>query len=405
MTNRKIKFNRKFFRKKHIFLSILSLFLILCGFNYWGNDNISPSCTAVTLAADSNPKVQIRNDGTTMVNGKPFFPFGLYHVSWNSTATEQKNDLQNIAAAGFNTVHASANNLKDYGEFLDEAERLGVYVLSEQKLGLLNLVNAFKHKSAVLGWNIADDVDNGKLTTNDVWKSHQSVKASDSNHVTYISGYSENIGKFARCADAIGMQSYPIKTGTEKELSLTYSTVAIARDAATKFEGAVYANLQAFSWYAQDNAKYPEARAPTFAEVRNMTYQALLAGAKGIIYYTYRDELWYLPDSSDLWQGLKSLVLEIKTIESILLSGKFTTIETNDSEILAGMWTYQNTGLAVAINRSYDRPLQVDLALSDGVSEAQPIFRTPAGVAVANGKLSSWLKPLEVNIYRLVISS
>jgi hypothetical protein len=81
--------------------------------------------------------------------------------------------------------------MNDYGEFLDRAEKLGVYVVTEQNVGLLNLINAFKHKPAVLGWNIADDVDNGKLVPQEVLKFHQQAKLADPHHITYISGYSK----------------------------------------------------------------------------------------------------------------------------------------------------------------------------------------------------------------------
>ena len=47
-------------------------------------------------------------NGITIVNGKSFFPLGLYHVSWKSTAQDLIKDMHDIAAARFNTIHASA---------------------------------------------------------------------------------------------------------------------------------------------------------------------------------------------------------------------------------------------------------------------------------------------------------
>ena len=382
---------------------LLSSFWILLIFYFCLRSiaDVSSSCTAVPLPTANTPKVEIHADGITMVNGKPFFPFGFYDVSWKSTADERMNHLRDIADAGFNTIHASVTRLDDYEAFLDEAERLGVYVLSEQNVGLLNLVNAFKHKPAVLGWSIADDVDDGTWPPQKVLESHQQVKASDPNHITYVSGYSESIGRFANCSDVIAIQSYPIKVG-KAELSSTYSKVSVARDAIAKFNGAVYANLQTFNWSFTNRPEYKDARIPTFSEVRNMTYQALLAGAKGIIYYAYHDRGWHLPDSSNLWKELKSLVPEIKAVSSSLLEGDFREINTGVKNVLAGIWVSKDQALTVIVNNSYKNNAEVAIELPVGVSEARPMFEgRPSGMSVKEGKLSGSLNPLEVHVYSL----
>lgn len=382
-----------------IFLGILGAFF----FNLLSIADVPSSCAAdATVAANSTAKVEIRADGTTMVNGSPFFPLGFYHVSWESTPDERMNALKDIGAAGFNTIHASATNLEDYGKFLDEAEKLGVYVISEQSVGLVNFVNAFKDKPAVLGWNIADDVDDGKLTPDDVLKFYQQAKASDPNHFTYVSGYTNEIKRFANCSDVIGMQSYPIKSGTAEELSSAYYRLSVARDAAAKFNRGFYGNLQTFSWLEQDPQKYPGARAPTFNEVRNMTYQALLAGAKGIIYYTYYDSDWNLPTHPDLWEGIKSLVPEVKAISSILLNGNLKTIDVDVKNVLAGIWQEQNEVLAVIINTSYENGKEVAIELPVNVSSAQPMFPDrPSGMVINGNKLSGSIGPMDVHVYKL----
>lgn len=401
MRNIIIKINLPHLRKFILLLSVFSLSLILVFASSWISESYS-SCSDIPVPTDKISRVEIRDDGTTLVNGKSFFPFGFYHVSWRSTAEERMKALQEIAAGGFNTIHASATRLDDYGEFLDEAERLGVYVLTEQNVGLSNLVNAFKHKSAVLGWSIADDVDNGKLTRDDVLKLHQNAKASDLNHITYVSGYSRKIGQFANCSDVVAIQSYPIRAGTGKELSSTYSKVSIAHNAVAKFNQALYANLQTFSWSFENTPENRNARAPKFEEVRNMTYQALLAGAKGIIYYTYNDDVWHLSAHPDLWVGMKSLVPEMQAISSFLLEGDLKTIDTGVQNLLAGIWVHQNQTLAVVINTSYDRTAEVAIKLPGNAKEARPMFTAHAsGMLVKSGQLTGFLNPLDVYVYSL----
>ena len=359
--------------------------------------------TPVTLTPKNQRIVEIRVDGTTVIDNQPFFPFGFYHVSWKSTAQERRSALRDIAAAGFNTIHASATNLDDYGEFLDEAERLGVYVLTEQNsIGLLNLINAFKQKLAVLGWSMADDVDNGKWSVDNLLKSYQQAKTADPNHITYVSGYSKKIKQFANFSDVIARQSYPIKWRKLEELPATYSDILDARAAAAQFNRSTYANLQTYNWQSHPSNKYDGAQAPTFQEVRNMTYQALLAGTKGILYYTYHDSSWHLPDHPDLWEGVKSLVPEIKAINSFVLNGDFQKIKTGENNILAGIWQLKKEALAVVINTSFDRDSDVTIELPRNILQANPMFPDYTGsMSFTSGKLSGLIKPVEVQVYRL----
>jgi len=407
---KKIKINR-WSSRIVIGLSILLMATLIVAFTGYNKIvKFTSSCPAavaapVTLTPKNQRIVETRVDGTTMIDNKPFFPFGFYHVSWESTAQERKSALRDIAAAGFNTIHASATNLDDYGEFLDEAERLGVYVLTEQNsIGLLNLINAFKRKPAVLGWSMADDVENGKWSVDDLFKSYQQAKTADPNHITYISGYSNKLKQFANCSDVIARQSYPIKLRSPEELPATYSHISNAREAAASFKRSTYANLQTYNWESHPSKKYDGSQAPTFQEVRNMTYQALLAGTKGILYYTYHDPSWHLPDHPDLWEGVKSLVPELKSISPLLLDGEFQKIDTKMSNIVAGIWRRENQAVAVVVNSNYGKPREVALELPIAVREARSMFQNrPAGMAVKEGKLFGSIDPLDVHVYRLIL--
>ncbi|MFB2971790.1 hypothetical protein ACE1CD_22735 [Aerosakkonema sp. BLCC-F183] len=362
------------------------------------NNKSSCASQAAIINQPLGHRVNIVN-GITIVNGKPFFPFGFYHVSWKSKPEDLIKDMQDIAAVGFNTIHASATEVNSYAQFLNEADRLGIYVFSEQGIGLVNMVNSFKEKPAVLGWNIADDVDNGKLVPQEVLKFHQQAKLADPYHITYISGYSNKIKNFGNCADVLAMQSYPIGNGDD-EISLTYDRVSLVRDAVAPYQKAVYANVQAFAWQNKKQGESHPIRIPTFDEVRNMTYQALLAGAKGIIYYTYHDNDWHLPSHPDLWAGMKTLVPEIKAINSLILNGIFKIIDVGVDKVIAGIWTYQNKALVVILNRSYARQ-EVSIAIPSKITNLKPMFENhPDKLALNGTRLSGFLKPLDVVVYQ-----
>jgi len=387
-------------------IMVLSVLLISVVFYFssCSSANISLLCAdEVPVIANTTSRVEVRADGTAMVNGKPFFPFGFYHVSSSSTAEVRINHMREIAAAGFNIIHPSFKkneNFEEYEKFLNEAERSGIYVMTEFELiptvNPIQVVNKFKNKPVIFGWSIADDVDSNKdgFTPNQILDLHCKFKIADPAHITYISGSKEKkIANFINTADAIGVQAYPV--GENHSLNWVKNMISIARDAAPK-NRLIIGNVQSFRWY------YEGAKVPTFDEIRNMTYQAIWAGAKGIIYYTYYDEEWSLPEHPDLWLRIKSLVPEMQAISSFLLDGDLKNIETGVKNLLAAIWLYQNQSLAVVINTSYERIAEVAITLPENVREARQIFPDRAsGMSVNNGQLTGSLNPLDVRVYSL----
>ena len=346
-------------------------------------------------------KVEISSDGMATIDGKSFFPFGFYHVSWGSTVEERENHLQEIADAGFNIIHASfkpEENFNDYEEFLDEAARLGVRVITEfglePRISPLKIVDRFKHKPAVFGWNVADDAGVHKMNPinpQQVLNLHCQIKNIDPNHITYISGSRYELLKFANSADAIGFQAYPIGHQPEQPISLAHKLIAHIV-ASVPQNRLVIANSQAFARY------YENSPVPTFNEVRNMTYQAIVAGAKGIIYYTYYDEgKWYLPEHA-LWQKIQSLVPEIEKISPILLEGERRKVNTRVKNVLLGVWTLKDWSLAILINTDSDRSKKISLPLPiDNIQSATAY--SYCDLKLEDGKLLGILPPLGIAVY------
>jgi hypothetical protein len=400
MSRNNRKKNNKYLSKAIMVLSVLLIALFFY-FTSWSSGKISLSCPGdVPVVANTNPRVEVRADGTMMVNGKSFFPFGFYHVSLGSAAGKEINTLRTIAAVGFNTFHTSVeNSLADYEEILDEAEKLGVYILSfnHSKFDTLKIVNNFKNKAAILGWSIADDVDSGEFTPEQVLHLHCEVKTADPNHITYISGYHDKqISKFIKTADAIGVQAYPIGHQPKRPLSWVNHMISLVYRLVPK-NRLIIANPQSFRWY------HEKAILPTFEEIRNMTYQALLAGAKGIIYYTYQDEAWNLMEHPELWKQIQSLVPEINEIKSLILDGNLTNLSTDSENLFAGIWVERKEAIVAVLNTSYDNHFEVSIPLPlQSVGEARPIFNGHAyGMVIKEGKLSGSIAPLDVHIYRL----
>jgi hypothetical protein len=356
----------------------------------------------VAAATLSGPGAAATCDGRIEVDGQPFFPFGFYHVSSYGSAVRLMTDLHMIGKAGFNTLHSTYLTTHNYGTVLDEAARLGVRVLTEfrEDFSRATVINQYRDKPAVLGWNIADDVDNGRYSHAQVQQLHSWARAADPRHLTYVSGYRQtdlgypNLGSFMDVADVAAIQAYPVNRAPVKQVSII---VGNAVDAAASHRRPVIANNQTFAW--------PGERAPSPAEVRNMTYQSLAAGVKGIIYYTFFDGNIHLPtDEPALWAELQSLVPEINRLAPVLLNGRPTRLVANsNADTYASYWTYQNRVYVVVINTSARRAKTFSLQLPVGtVGPARPLFAgRPMGLTFADGRLSGMVRPYDVHAYVL----
>jgi hypothetical protein len=357
------------------------------------------------IANNTTKKVLVRTDGTLTINQKPFFPLGLYHVSWDISKEKQIKHLQEISDVGFNIIHASAPNWDDYEKFLDKANQLGIYVISEENSGaLVNFVNRFKNKPAVLGWKLADDVDiykNGKgFIPSEILDLHYKIKKADPDHITYIAGaIDKRIFEFVNTADAIGATAYPVGHQEGQPIGWAYHMVSIVRDFALE-KHLITAALQAFRWPRKD------APIPSAPEIRNLTYQSILAGAKGIIYYTYYDETWKLADHPALWNAIKSIIPEIKTIEPFLLNGKFIKQDTGIKTVKSSLWIFQDQALLIVANMSYSKEKNVLIEIPKGFKKSSNLFEhesSQSSKLIANrNRIYGSMDPLDVSVFKFV---
>jgi len=354
--------------------------------------------------------------GRIEIDGQPFFPFGFYYGTWAGTEADLYSALQMISAAGFNTMHAGHDYYIDcpnggpcvaFGKFYDQAAQLGVRVLLEFGMStatLTHLTSTYAGKVAVLGWSIADDVDDGTKTHDQILALYNQAKTQDPRHLVYVSGYrapSEpgpggvTSATFMDVTDLLGLQRYPVTYGP---INLVWQAEASTVDGAKPRGLPVIANLQSFNWGDAHGNRFP-----TPAEGRNMTYQAIAAGVKGILYYTFRDSGNYLPTGSpSLWTELKAIVPEMNVLAPVLLNGQMTRVLADVAgDRFASYWVYANRVYVIVINTSTSSAKTFSLALPTGTSgPAQPLFSgRPSGMSFSNGVLSGTVQPLEVHAY------
>jgi hypothetical protein len=380
----------------------------------------APSGTGRRTAQRS---VSLRDDGTVLVNGQPFFPFGYYFIGPNYRTADERlaqhlSALRAMADAGFNLMYARADptDLRRYGILLDEAGQRGISMLTTSASvpynptphEMLTLVTAFQDKPAVLGWAISDDAGLHDSSPAAVSQVDAAVKAVDPHHLTYLSAVGElNVARFAAAADLLGCQAFYVHDDRKNwadPLQYIAPEYVRAKALAASYRHPIIANLQTFSWKGERGpGTDPHARWPTAAEVYSMTYQALLAGVRGIIYYAYQDFHTDVRAHPDVWQATVALVQEIRRLRAVILDGARLAMTTDGGHVRMGGWIYRGDAYVVVLNTSHTRTMQASLALPEGMTgPAVPLFPSRStGLVYRRGRLTGLIRPSDVHIYVL----
>jgi hypothetical protein len=319
---------------------------------------------------DQMPKVYIDKNGYTIKNGKKIFPFGVY------IGEPSAEHLTRIKEAGFNTVlsYGYGHN-KNAETYLDDAEKHGLNVIyslkdfyegrsqavkvTEPRAVALDYIERLKHKPALLSWYTADELLPDWLPKIDVM--YNDIKKHDPHHPAFQVHYFEGarmMEKYFYSTDIMAADPYPVG---RQDLSLT----KIRTDAAVKgMHGVrgVWSVPQLMDWavYQKDRAPKP----PNADEMRNQSYQSLISGAKGLLYYTYYDlfqvkfprkrELDYT-NFNERWKDVLVMSKEIEALTPVILEGKDYFLKVDDkSAVQAKAITFKDEMYIMLANPFYE---------------------------------------------------
>lgn len=320
--------------------------------------------------------VSVQEDGTILVKGEAFFPLGLIHVSMAGDRARRSADLQMIAVGGFNVMQAVIQ--PGDSDFLDEAEAMGVRLLAAapDSEGLKAAAKELGKKGAILAWHLAEDADNGRRLPAEIARLNREIKALDPAHPTYLSCADlEHCGKFLEVSDLVGLKSLPLPGNLCGPTDLFRAAERAAGEGRRGFLAVIQA------WAPKGKP------APLAEEVRNMTYQALVRGSRGLLYHAYFDKDWDLGTQSDLWNELRVIASEIQSLRPVLLAGKRRPLDTKCEEVQAAAWFHGGRIYVGAVNTSPEpRKVMIRLPM-EASGNGRPQFRVPPRRLVADGSV------------------
>lgn len=358
-----------------------------------------------TLAEYDNPftlhpeaRVRFNEKNVCLVDGKPFFPLGMYHVAWSATKEQMLQCVEDLAAAGFNALHASCTNLDTFQEVLDRAQARGLKVIPEGIGANSPALQRFKDHPAILAWNSGDEPDCWNVAPAQVLENIQAIHDRDATHPCYTTVANASLlGHYAGAVDVFSNDPYPL-TGANTNLVAVANQTAQAR---TSVQG------RKPLWMVPQCFGYGDGgwQVPTPAQERSMTYQALIEGANGLIWYTYDDVKFKVVEHPELWAMMRQLTGEIRQLTPVLLEPAYDAkrFQAGPEGCLRGCAIRDGETLTIMVAHTNDKDLGTQELTVPGLptqGQAEAMFENRT-VPCADGRLSDAFAPYAVHVYRV----
>ena len=318
-------------------------------------------CAFARLKKLPSRRVHFDKHFRTIVDGKPFFPLGMY---WNDVNAEDlavytngtpfnclmpykrpdaaKMDL--CEAAGVKVIYPICG-------FYELLAGTNVQKAAEYKAKYIDgLVEKFRSHPATLAWYLADELPTPYAGLMD--ERNRMCHEKDPDHPTWVClNRTTNVRPFINGYDAVGMDPYPIGSPFSK------CSIGLAADWAQQAMREMYRSRgmwqvpQAFDWatYAKETyagqgkgwKKPPDMRMPTREEMRSMSWQAIAGGANGLIYFYFEDVRRRgatKEENERRWADVCAVAREIKEKEPVLLAVPGPAVEEVPEGVVCRTW-------------------------------------------------------------------
>ncbi len=277
----------------------------------------------------------LTDSGTILVDGEPFFPIGLYHVSGSK--------YQMVAEAGFNCVQGSGTmDLEAFGTSLDAAHEAGLMVdvplywegkVLENLPTSLQKIEQYADHPAVLCWKIIDEPDLREDVMEQVPWAYTRLKEADRRHPIELTIASRRTYEYwANFCDILQIDPYPLP---ENPLTMVSDKADAARAHLEPWQN-LTAVLQA-GW-----RKKPWNQ-PTPEQALSEVYLALIHGAKGIFWYSLHDPGWHL-EETPLWDAFPAINAEVEALSMPVMVGDHderVSVESEGDLVHWRAWRYE----------------------------------------------------------------
>lgn len=332
--------------------------------DYFDDDVCLGSATNAFTRVRSLPtrRVAIDSRGRCLVDGKPFFPLGLY----GSRLTDRRIG-EDLSRAGFNCYMPYGKT--EMGD-LDLASEYGLRLFADvrradpESAAFQQEVAAFARHPAFFAWYTCDEAPVTDIPR--LKALYRRLVALDAEHPVWVAmDRTHDLREFTPVYDVLGVDPYPIGRVRGRDVDHVAELVRGARKAV--FGDRPFWNIpQMFSW----NFTKPDDdvnRFPTEAEMRSMTWQHIALGANGLVGYSYHDIVRCAKENPEeaarRWSVITNVVAEVAAKIPVLLSADAATQVTDaPKSLVARAWTKDGETWLLLCNIAR-QPLKTDVSL------------------------------------------
>ena len=268
------------------------------------------------------------------------------------------------------------------------------------KKQIYDKINEIKDQPNLLAWYVNDEkpyeynreIRNISLTIHEL----------DPHHPTYsvIQPYGE-MPFLLNTTDIMGVDTYPI--GIRQIREVHYLTSQEAENALGK---PMIPVVQIFDWSIYNNTSTGKSVVPTLQEMRSMSWQQLVLGAKGLMFYSLL-EIIQMNETTPIkerWKDIITLTDEIWKYKDVFLSvDKVNKIEyVQNYNVTFGQWKHNNINYIAIVNLEREKEtFKINLL-------EQYIIHKEFGLGtfkVNGNEINFNLEPIDVILIKLIKNS
>jgi len=393
-------------------------------------------------ASPAGTIISVNSDLALVLNGEKVFPIGFTTGPPPGAKTpEGKNGMRELADAGGMFMRTGSTGGRNWSEktiarersWMDAAARNGMYCWpflhelasvapgdTEREAMLRQVINRFKHHPGLLVWKGVDEPEWGKTPLEPMVRAYRIIKELDPNHpvvtIQAPRGTVASLRPYNVVSDIIGTDIYPIGYPPGSHSLLTNKTLSLVGDHTRIIMEVADGKLPAWMvlQVAWSGVVKPgkTLRMPTFFEERFMTYQAIINGARGVLYFGGNLTNAMSPADARLgwnWTFWKRVLRPV--VEEIGRKGPLhpALVAPNSRlpvKVDAGTgieFCVREVGpeLFILACKAFGPTEQIKFSgLPEAANVGELLYESPRKVVAGNGTFTDWFAPYEVHVYR-----
>ncbi len=384
----------------------------------------------LSVAARGGLTTYVDTDNVLVMNGRRSFVLGIYDTTGYSTLPSYYEPrISAIAEAPINMylnywlgatpvsgLNALMTTLQKYGMtylhtvnawYSDNPDWPGSTLCGSQSANSLGqdaftacMAAGLSSNPGLAGYYTADERRADQAER--IFSQSRILRAADPDGVTFIAQmHPSELSRWRDATDVMGVDPYPIYNVPLGTLSPFQQVTDWVEQAQASVERSrpVWAVIQYFQFGSKGHF-------PTYDELRTMSYMAIVAGAKGLFYWSYgaKGLSWVTNPAlkAEYWQRLVRVTREIKALEPALLSPDAPEIlishsPTGTIRVLAKR--AGDTRYLIAVNNTPQNGVKAAFTLT--AAGSVDVIEEGRTLPVSGTTFSDTFAPYQVHVYRI----